>query len=154
MLFVIVFYTLAQRPMKESPFNLPCLYHHDQTQFVCCLTFRKRGAELLALCSMSFQYVSPQTACPHRGKVTLITFVCLYPRVNFQMRPQIPCPSRCVIALVALVWFFSRMGFQMYLQCARSNRRIITKFAFEFLFFGMSFQMCFQTASISRCIVT
>ena len=106
-----MFYTLAQRPMKESPFNLPCLYHHDQTQFVCCLTFRKRGAELLVLCSMSFQYVSPQTACPHRGKVTLITFFCIYPRVNFQMRPQIACVIKGRVTLVAFVGFFSSVSF-------------------------------------------
>ena len=49
----------------------------------------------------------PQSTCPRRGKVTLVTFVWLFSNVCFQMIPQIAFARGCIIALAAFIWLLN-----------------------------------------------
>ena len=59
-----------------------------------------------------------QIACLRGCKVTMITFVWLFPTVRFQMCPQHLCSRGCIITLVAFIWLFTIVHFQMTHQIA------------------------------------
>ena len=66
-------------------FNLVCPqqhYHHDQTRFVCCLTFGEWGADRITFGFMQYAFSIYKTSnclsTKRQSKVTLLAFVSLF----------------------------------------------------------------------------
>ena len=73
-------------------------------------------------------------ACLRGCKVTLVTFVWLFPTVRFHVFLQIDCLRGCKVTLVAFVWLFSTVRFHVCPQMACPWGCKVTLVAFVSLF--------------------
>ena len=85
--------------------------------------------------------MSPQSVCPNRCKVTLVTFVEFFSRVSFQMSSHIACQNGCIVALVSFQWLFPVWVFKCFLKSsewrdAMSHWLNLNNFSPEWVFFS------------------
>ena len=119
---IIVFLIFHIILIKLGSFSFTITVFSFFIRLISCISF-------LLLFIVRFQ-MSPQTACPRGGIITLVAFVYFFPTVCWQMCFQIASPKECIITLIAFVRLFSTVHLEMSPQITSLGGCIITLVAF------------------------